>query len=165
MANVASMWAFVKLMDSRKKTTDVRWRVADEVDGETFFTAETDLIRDATETAVLGFKIAALSACTVVGRGITFMQEDDAAVPPALEDHVFIFDKLLVSYDAGLDSYNLTIPGRKGSAYTVGSDGVSVIIEGAGAAVAVTEFIAAFEAGALAKNGDAPDVVEMIVAR
>jgi hypothetical protein len=159
------MWAFLRLGDSRKKTTDVRWRVADEVDGEAFFTAETDILRDATDTAQLGFKIAALSGCTVLGRGVTFIQENDAAVFPALEDHVFIFDKLLVSYDAGLDAYNLTIPGRKGSAYTVGSDGVTVIIEGAGAAAAVTEFITAFEGGALAKNGEVPNVQEIIVAR
>jgi hypothetical protein len=165
MAYVAELWGFITLMDSRKKTATVRWRASDELDFETFVTAETDLIRNATDLAGLAAAVAALSGCSEVSRGAIFEQIDDAMTPPGVEEHVFTFDKLLVSYDAGIEGYNLTIPGRKGDAYTVGSDGVTVIIEGAGAAAAVTNVITAFEAGALAKNGEVPDVQEMIVAR
>jgi hypothetical protein len=152
-------------MDSRQQTSTVRWRSSDEVDFETFVTAETDLIRNATEVALLAAAVAALSGCSEVSRGAIFEQIDDALVPPGVEEHVFTFDKLLVSYDGGIEPYNLTIPGRKGDAYTVANDGVTVIIEGAGAAAAVTNFIAAFEAGALAKNGAVPDIRKMIVSR
>lgn len=164
MAWVTEYWAYVTLMDSRKKTATVSWRSSDEVDIESWFTAETDLIRDATEAGVLMAAVAALSSCTLVERGVKHIQVDDAAVPPALESHVFTFDKLLTHYDAGLDSYTISIPGRKGSAFTVGSDGVTVIIEGAGASSEVLAFIAAFEAGALAKNGAVPNVTEINVA-
>jgi len=75
------------------------------------------------------------------------------------------FDKINVGYKAGTDRYTVTIPGRDDAAYNVGGDGVTIIIAGAGASAATTDFVDAFNTTVEGKNGLAGIVEKMYIQR
>lgn len=152
MARIFTWWAYMTMLDSRNKTTDVQFRVS-ELDAETWGTAESTLLRDGSEIGILFAAIEGLSACTVVERGVKMADIDDAAVKPAADANVYTFDKLTVGVHAGIDNYTFTIPGRDDAAYTVGEDGVSVILSGDGASAAVEALVAAVPDAYVGKNG------------
>jgi len=161
MARIFQWWAFMSLIDSRQKTTSVRWRVS-ELDAETWGTAESDTIRNTTEIGIMMAAIEGLSSSVVVERGVEMSDIDDAAVAPTPDANVYNFDKLTVGIQAGLDHYTMTIPGRDDAAYNVGGDGVTVILSGAGASAATTAFVAAVPDAYVGKNGLEDGVVTYI---
>lgn len=162
MALVDRHYAFVTLMDSRQKTStfEVRVRASE---ATAYFGAVTQIIKDATPVGQLLLSIEDLSAGTMISKGVTLRTFDDAAVPPALEDHIFTFDKIGVKFRGGLQNYQITIPARDGAQFTVAGDGVTIITEGAGADQQVLDFISRFEAVAVAANETFPTVTGMLV--
>lgn len=158
MALVDFHYGFIKLGDSRGKTTTVRIRVSS-VQAAAYFSALTQPVKDLTLLGGLFLSIEELSACSMMGKGVELITEDDAAVFPNFDSDIFIFDKLAVHYSAGFDNYQLTIPGRDTINYTMESDGVHVNPTLGKA----DEFITNFEAVALAKNGGAVQVQSITV--
>src|SRR5690606_17559897 len=102
--------------------------------------------------------------CYAYKRWVSMIDETDNVTHPPADDNIYNFDKLGVHYKAGIDNYVITIPGRDDDDYTVAEDGITVIISGAGATAAVTNFITRFEATAVGKNGGAPNVTKIVVA-
>lgn len=152
-------YAFIKLGDSRGKTTEVRFRVT-AANANAYWSAATQILKDGTAVGQLLLSVEDLSACSMMGKGVQLVTEDDAAVFPAPNDDVYIFDKLGVSYQAGFDNYQITIPGRDTTNYQVGDDGVTVL---SGSPQQMVDFISRFESTALAKNGQAPTVKKVVV--
>lgn len=151
-------YAFVKLGDSRGKITEVRFRVS-ATDAAAYFTALTQILKDATPVGLLLADVELLSACSMMGKGVQLVTEDDAATFPGFDTDIFIFDKLAVHYSAGFDNYQVTIPGRDSSQYTMESDAVHVNP----ALGAVDDFITHFNAVVLAKNGSSATVSTITV--
>jgi hypothetical protein len=149
-------YAFIKLGDSRKKTTEVRFRVT-AAQATNYFSAVTQILKDATAVGQLLLSVEDLSAGTLQGKGVTLITEDDAAGFPDFDSDIFSFDKLAVHYSAGFDNYQVTIPARDSANYTMESDAVHVNPT----LGMVDEFIARFNAVVLGKNGVAA-VVENI---
>lgn len=152
-------FAFIKLGDSRKRTTEVRIRVRS-TDANAYWAAATQILKDGTSVGQLLLSIEDLSKCTMMGKGVQLVTEDDAATFPLPNSDVYIFDKLGVSYTAGFDSYQITIPGRDTASYQVADDGVTVL---SNAPQQVVDFISRFNAVALAKNGQAPTISKLLV--
>lgn len=151
-------YAFIKLGDSRQKTTEVRFRVT-AADATTYFSAVTQILKDATEVGQLLLSVEDLSRCTLRGKGVLLVTEDDAAGFPGYDSDIFIFDKLAVHYACGFDNYQVTIPGRDSANYTMETDGVHVNPT----LGLVDEFISRFNAIVLGKNGVAGVVSNITV--
>lgn len=162
MALVTTWRASVSFGDSRKKLADVSVRIS-EGDGKAWINAVDQAARDATDVGDFFAATAGLSSGTPFTKAVTMEQEDENAVFPTADLNIYNFDKLGVGFKALLDNYNMTIPARDDSAYTVSEDGVTVILTGAGATAEVTAFIAAFNGLVLGKNGGTGTVITMQV--
>jgi len=158
MALVDFHYAFIKLGDSRQKTTEVAFRVTAAA-AAAYFGAVTQILKDATPVGQLLLSVEDLSACSMMGKGIRLVTEDDAVTFPDFDSDIFIFDKLAVHYSSGFDNYQVTIPGRDSTNYTMESDAVHVNPT----LGLVDEFISRFEAVVLAKNGGAATVSSITV--
>jgi len=158
MALVDFHYAFIKLGDSRGKTTEVAFRVT-AVSAAAYFGAVTQILKDATPVGQLLLSVEDLSACSMMGKGIRLVTEDDAVTFPGYDTDIFIFDKLAVHYSSGFDNYQVTIPGRDSANYTMESDAVHVNLT----LGLVDEFVSRFNAVALAKNGGAAVVQNITV--
>lgn len=152
-------YAVIKLGDSRKRITEVRFRI-NVIEAGLYYNATTQILKDATEVGQLLLSVEELSACTLQGKGVVLLTEDDTAGFPAPNDDVYIFDKIGVSYSAGFDNYQMTIPGRDTAAYTVADDGVTIVTSGTGD---VPDFIARFNAIVIGKNEVAAEVTKMTI--
>lgn len=150
--------AFIKLGDSRKKTTEVSFRVT-AANANTYFTAVTQILKDATVVGQMLLGIEDLSACTMLGKGVRLVTKDDAVDFPNYDSDIFNFDKLAVSYNCGFDNYQFTIPGRDSANYTMESDGVHVNLT----LGLVDEFLTKFNGNFLGKNGAAGTITEITV--
>ena len=94
----------------------------------------------------LGAFLAAEQALTLgveykVNVGFEYVQ--NAAIPPAVSSFVYAFDKIGVSFTGDGEYYSSSIPARKNSVITLGTDGVTVDL-GAGASDEVLAYVAAF---------------------
>lgn len=145
MALVDLHYAYVTLIDSRQKksTWDVR---VSSTDAAAYWGALTQILKDGTEVGQLLLSIEDLSGGVLVSKGVRLETIEDAFVPPAPDDNVYHFDKLLVHYRSGIRNYHVSIPARDDAAYAVADDGVTVILDNADA---VTDFVSRFEAVAL----------------
>jgi len=130
---------------------------------QAYIAAADDAARAATPAGVLMAAVDALSEGTKLSYGISYEIEDGSVAPPASDAGVYPFDKFAVSYKAGFDNYQVTIPGRNLGGVFVESDGISIVIDPADAQVQTTNFINAFEAIALGKNAVTADVTRMYV--
>lgn len=152
-------YAVIKLGDSRGRTTEVRFRV-NVIEAGLYYNATTQILKDATEVGQLFLSVEELSACSMMGKGIVTMTEDDAVTFPLPNADVYIFDKLGVSYRAGFDNYQVTIPGRDTTAYTVSDDGVTVLTN---LGDDMEDFIDRFNAIVIGKNTLAAEVTKVTV--
>lgn len=155
MAAVTRYMYSLTVIDSQRKLSTFQIRV-NEVDAAAWLEAADETARGATDIGVFQTRILALTAANFVSSGVQLLVEDDAYAAPAADDNVYHFDKLTVGYKVGLRNYVVTIPARDDAAYTVANNGVEVILSGGGAAAAITNFIASFEAVAYDVNGDGP---------
>lgn len=163
MATVTRYFANLTLGDSAQKRYNFRVRVTT-VAGAAWVAAATPVLRAATTVGVLFGKVIALSDLTIEKSSVTMEDVDDTFGFPDPNDNLYGFDKLGIAMKAGLKNYTVTLPGRDDAAYNVAPDGIEVLIEGAGASAATTEFITAFEAVVLADNGEVPDITSIRVA-
>lgn len=152
-------YGFIKLGDSRKRTTEVVFRI-NVIEAGLYYNATTQPLKDATELGQLLLSVEDLSRCSMMGKGVRLVTEDDTAAFPAPNDDVYIFDKLGVSYRAGFDNYSMTIPGRDTIAYTVADDGVTVLT---GTPAQMVNFIARFNAIVIGKNTQAAEIEKVTV--
>lgn len=152
-------YGFIKLGDSRKRITEVVFRV-NVIEAGLYYNATTQPLKDGTELGLLLLSVETLSRCSMMGKGVRLVTEDDANAFPLPNDDVYIFDKLGVSFRAGFDNYQMTIPGRDTAAYTVSDDGVTVL---SGTPQAMIDFIARFNAIVIGKNTLAAEVEKITV--
>lgn len=152
-------YAFIKFGDSRGKITEFRFRVT-AADSLAYFEAVTQILKDGTDLGQFLLSVEDLSACSMMGKGTMLVTEDDAVTFPLPNEDVYIFDKLGVSYHAGFDNYQITIPGRDSTNYQVASDGVTVLQD---APQQVVDFISRFNGMVLAKNGVQGTVDQILV--
>jgi len=150
--------AFVKLGDSRKVTTEVSRRVT-AAEATSYFSAVTQILKDATPVGQWLLGVQDLSDCSMMGKGVRLITKDDAVDFPGYDTDIFTFDKLAVHYNAGFDNAQFTIPGRNSTNYTMESDGVHVNLT----LGQVDEFVARTNAVVLSKNGAAVTVTEITV--
>jgi len=97
-----------------------------------------------------------------VSVSVGFAYVQDAALPPAVSEFVFAFDKVGVSFAADGEYYTSSIPARDNSNITLSSDGITVDT-GAGASAEVTAYIAAFNAVVLSEELIAGTVANMYI--
>ena len=158
MALVDIHHAFVSIGDSRKKTSTVRYRIT-AAQANTYFSAVTQILKDATPVGVLLVATEALAKGNMMSKGVVLETIDDAVGFPGYDTDIFNFDKLAVHYASGMDNYQVTIPTRDTTNYTMETDGVHVNPT----LGLVDEYIAAFNAVVLGKNGVAGVVTEITV--
>ena len=163
MATQSRYFANLTLGDSAQKRYNFRVRVTD-VAGAAWLAGADPTARGATTIGVLFGKVAALTDLTLEKSSVTLEDIDDAFAFPDANSNLYGFDKLAIATKAGLKNYTVSLPGRDDAAYNVGTDGIEVIISGAGATAATTEFITAYEAVVLADNGEVPNVTGIRVA-
>ena len=164
MAIVSEYWGKIAIGDSRQQITDFAIRLLD-ADAAAWLAAIGFPAKEATEAGQLMAAVAGLSAGSVFSTSVENKWVDDAATFPDPDDNVYNFDKINVGYRAGMDRYTVTIPSRDDAAYNVGGDGVTIIITGAGASAATTDFVDAFNTTVEGKNGLAGLVEKMYIAR
>jgi hypothetical protein len=164
MALVEQYFGFLKVGDSRQKftTVEIRLQTADALAWNAAIGAAA---KAATQAGVLMAAIEGLTAGIAFERGVRSTIVDDAAAFPAPDDNVYNFDKINVTLKAGLDRSTVTIPARDDAQYNVASDGVTVIISGAGASAATTAYVAAVADAVQGKNGDPAVVEKMYIQR
>lgn len=150
--------AFIKIGDSRKKVTEVSFRVT-AAEATTYFSAVTQILKDATNVGQLLLSVEDLSRGSMMGKGVRLVTKDDAVDFPGFDTDIFIFDKLATHYNCGFENYQVTIPCRDSANYTMESDGVHVN-QTLGL---VDEFITRFNAVVLGKNGIAAQVTTITV--
>lgn len=138
--------------DQQKKLFAVEFNVS-ETDAEAWLTAADEATRAATDLGVFMASLEALSKCSLYEKGVTLVERTEPYTFPAITTATYGFDKLAVSYKAGIRNFTLSIPGRDESAYTVADDGITVITSVAGTAE-VQAFVAAFNTTVLAVSGD-----------
>ena len=158
MALVDIHHAFITLIDSRKRTSTVEFRVT-AANANTYFSAVTQILKDATAVGQLLLSVEDLSAATMIKKGVRLDTIDDAAVPPGYDSDVFNFDKLAVHYLSGSKNYQVTIPSRDSANYTMETDAVHVNPT----LGLVDEFITRFNAVVLGDNGIGGVVQEITV--
>lgn len=164
MALVEQYVGSVKIGDSRQQFTTFEIRLV-AADAVAWLDAVGPALKAATDVGALFGAIIGLTAGTVFEFGVKDNIVDDAAAFPAPDDNVYNFDKISVGYKAGTDRYTVTIPSRDDAAYNVATDGVTVVISGAGASAATTAFVSAFNTTAQGKNGLAGVIEKMYIAR
>lgn len=156
-------YGYIRIGDSRKRTTEFRVRVTSG-EANAYYGALTQPLKDATALGLFFLSVEALTAGTMMGKGVVLETVDDAAVFPDQDSDIYNFDKLAVSYKAGLYNYQITIPSRKGSAYTLAADGVTVITTAPGWTAEINAFITRFNGIVLAeKTGVQGTVQKMYV--
>lgn len=156
-------YAKVKLgMSNRKSSTHVL-RVRP-TEANAYIFEVTQLLKDGTALGQYMLSVEDLSAGTLISKGVELATEDDAADFPAPDAKIWAFDKLAVKFHAGFDNYQVTIPGRDSTAYSVGEDGITVVSAGAGANVKVTQYVTRFNNVAMGKNNSNATFDQMIVA-
>lgn len=143
----------------RQKLSTLRWRIP-EVSVTNYQAAADDAARAAT---AVGGLIAATDALTLGVRkkvtvGSAFV--DNAAVPPDPDVFAFPFDKFGIAFAADGENYVTSIPARDTSAIEIGSDGVTVVLDDAGA---VAAWVTAFEAIVLSEELAAVTVTQMTI--
>jgi hypothetical protein len=151
-------YAFIKIGDSRKKTTTVRFRVT-AAEANEYFGAVTQILKDATDVGQLLLSVEDLSRGSMMGKGVELITLDDAVDFPGYDTDIFNFDKLGIHYNSGFDNYQMTIPARDSTNYTMESDGVHVNLT----LGLVDEFVTRFNAVVLAKNGGASTITSIDV--
>jgi len=161
MALVDLHYAKITFGDSQKKEFTVRFRVAS-ADAAAYFGALTQILKDATDLGQLFLSFEDLAEGTFRGKGVELVTIDDAITFPAPDDNVYGFDKLMVSYVAGGNSYNLSIPTRDDDAYTVATDGITLILDDG---ALVEDFVTRFNGLVLSKYGTAGTVEEITVSQ
>jgi hypothetical protein len=124
---------------------------------EAWIDADDSAARAATPVGVLVTKTNALTNGVPLKWGVVGEEVDIAAGDAP--DFTYPFDKFAASLLAGGNNGQITIPGRKDSAVTLESDGVSVSLTGA----AVAAWVTAFEAVALSEDLLAETVERMFV--
>jgi len=162
MAITSQYFAVIDLLDSRKQISTVRVRVKT-ADAVAWLGAATPALRDATAVGLLLNAIAGLSSA-VVNKKYVSLEDESASLAPAQDDNVYNFDKLGSSFSGGIDNYSSSIPARKDTAYTVSTDGVTVILGALGTAE-VQEYVTRFNASVLAKNGANATITRITVTR
>jgi len=162
MALQAGFGAFLSLVDSRNKESNIPYRIS-QAAFDAWVAAANFGAQDATGLGQLFTRTQALSGMTLVRKGVNKYTYDDAVVPPAPDDNVYGFDKLAFVYrGTGTRDQVITIPGRLDTAYTVGSDGISVaLIDGA----AVEDWVTSMEAVVVGIQGGLVTVLSGRVAR
>lgn len=93
---------------------------------------------------------------------VGFAYVQNAAIPPAVSEFVFAFDKVGVSYTADGEYYTSSIPARNDANITLSSDGVT-INTGAGASAEVTAYVAAFNTLILSEESVQGTVANMYI--
>jgi hypothetical protein len=162
MAFVTSYYAELSLGDSRKKDTPARIRVS-KADYDAYNGAANFAAALLTPIGLYFAALSLLTASTVQAYKVYQETINDTGSYPAPDDNVYNFDKINVAFRAGLDNYNITIPGRDDTAYTVSTDGVTIITTDPGWTAAVEDYVTQFNAVALGKNGTAGVVQQMYV--
>lgn len=158
MATVLEYNFNITVIDSRGKFTTHTIR-ANAVDANAYIDAVDDAARTATDLGGYLSGFMALSAANFVSASVEKVVKDDAYSQPAADSNIYHFDKLTVGYKVGLERYITTIPSRDDSAYNVAPNAIDVLITGAGASTPTTDFVTAFQAIALDKDGEGPAVV------
>ncbi len=164
MAQVEQFVAYMKIGDSRQEYTTYEIRVL-AADAAAWLAAIGYAAKEATDVGQMLLGVEQLTAGHPAERGVRSSFVDDTFTFPAPDDNVYNFDKISVGFRAGLDRYTVTIPSRDDAAYNVADDGVTVIISGAGASAATTQFVTKFNTSAAGKNGGAATVEKMYIAR
>jgi hypothetical protein len=166
MALFVEPFAFVSYLMTNQNPKSKRPKVATfetritAAAGKAFVAAADDAARLASSVGSLVTKTNALSLGVPIAWGVKYQVVDGSADAPAADAGVYPFDKFAAQLAAGLDNYQITIPARKDSAVVFESDGVSLdLTDGAN----VQDWIVAFEAIALGKNGTTPSVERMFV--
>jgi len=136
---------------SNRKISNVQFRVTT-AHGQEYINALTQTLKDGTALGLMLLSFEDLSAGNLIKKGVALETEDDAADYPAPDQFVFPYDKFGVSFQAGFDNYQLTIPGRDDTKVTVASDGVTVLLTD-GATTEVENFVSRFNGMVLGKNG------------
>jgi len=142
-------YAWASFGDARGRSSTVRVRVPSD-DAEAYFVALTQILKDGTDVGQMLLSIEEMSAGNLLAKGVTLATEDDAANFPGGDSGIYHFDKVTIHYEAGFDSYTLTIPARDETAYTVGADGVTLVD---GLADDWEDFYTRFNGLVLGKNG------------
>lgn len=124
--------------------------------------AADDAARAATLIGALMVAENALTLGVEYKVDVGFVYTQDAALPPAVSEFVFAFDKVGVSFTADGEYYTSSIPARDNADITLSSDGVTVDT-GAGASPEVTAYIAAFNGVVLSEEGVAATIANMYV--
>jgi len=145
----------------RNKLATVRWRVP-EVVVTNYLAAADDAARAATAAGLLIAAADALSLGVGVRVTVGSAFTDQLAVPPDAADFVFPFDKFGISFRADGENYVSSIPARNDANVTVGSDGISVIIDGT-ATAEVQDFITQFESIVLSEEGAAATITQITI--
>lgn len=91
---------------------------------------------------------------------VGFSYVDNAAIPPAVSEFVFAFDKVGVSFAADGEYYVSSIPARNNANITLSGDGITIDL-GAGASDQILAYVAAFNAVVLSEESVAGTVVGM----
>jgi len=150
--------AFIKIGDSRKKITEVSRRVT-AAEATSYFSAVTQILKDATPVGQWLLSIEDLSAGSMMGKGVRLVTKDDATDFPGYDSDIYNFDKLAVHVNSGFDNSQFTIPARDSTNYTMESDGVHVNLT----LGLVDEFVSRTNAVVLSKDGDAVTVTTITV--
>jgi len=95
-----------------------------------------------------------------VSVGFAYVQ--NAALPPAISEFVFAFDKVGTSFTADGEYYTSSIPARNDANITLSSDGVTVDL-GAGVSDEVAAYVAAFNAVVLSEELVAGTIANMYI--
>lgn len=142
MALVDLHYAFVTFLDSRGKQSTAQFRVSS-TDASAYYGALTQILKDATTVGQLLLSFEDLSAGVMLSKGVRLETIEDTASPPAPDDNIYHFDKLVVHYHAGIKNHWVSIPSRADANYTVAADGVTVILDDA---AMVADFVSRFDA-------------------
>lgn len=164
MAFAVQYYATIGFGDSRQDITPARIRVRD-ADAAAWYAAIGLSAKLATQVGVYFLALAGLSDSSTMTYEVEEVWADDAASFPDADDNVYNFDKINVGFKSGFDRYTTTIPGRADDNFNVASDGVTIIMSGAGASAETTAYVAAFNNVAEAKNGGDGTIEKMYVAR
>lgn len=113
--------------------------------------AADDAARAATAVGVFFDAEAALSLGVRYKTDVGFSYVDNAAIPPAVSEFVFAFDKVGISFTADGEYYTSSIPARDNADITLSGDGVTIDL-GAGASAEVLAYVAAFNTTILSEE-------------
>lgn len=155
--------AKISIGDCRKKTTSRSLRVS-ETDAEAWLNAADDAAREATAVGLL------LDAFGDMSDGLEQTISVEAALDfppafPAKDTDIYNFDQLTVTArNAAQQPTTITIPARSAAAYTVESDGVTVIL-GASGTAQVQNLVTRLEATWKDNDGEALVVEKIVVSR